>query len=241
MLTIKYPAFQGLPEEERHAMYEQKKKRRAQFVEELFDHYDVSKTGYLCKDELQNALKEIGLAFDDGSVQGMLQRRGRKEKPDDALTIQRSEFPDVVREAGDAGTGRREDEDKDGVRNRLRRIGQEPLHGDRALMFLGKTSPAGWALRVRNLCPYALRGCQILQNVCNNPEFNPEYMEAWMDYHGGPVRDVEGVAAAAAAVAPTAEGGLCVRLDAVDPPGERPRRRGFGGGRMESGSFSDGW
>ena len=25
--------------------------------------------------------------------------------------------------------------------------GQEPLHGDRALMFLGKTSPAGWALR----------------------------------------------------------------------------------------------
>lgn len=55
------------------------------------------------------------------------------------------------------------------------------------------------------------------------------------------MRDVEGVAAAAAAVAPTAEGGLCVRLDAVDPPGERPRRRGFGGGRMESGSFSDGW
>lgn len=35
-------------------------------------------------------------------------------------------------------------------------------------------------VQVRNLCPYALRGCQILQNVCNNPEMNPEYMEAWM-------------------------------------------------------------
>ena len=34
--------------------------------------------------------------------------------------------------------------------------------------------------QVRNLCPYALRGCQILQNVCNNPEMNPEYMEEWM-------------------------------------------------------------
>ncbi|CAK9028315.1 unnamed protein product [Durusdinium trenchii] len=180
MLTIKYPAFQGLPEEERHAMYEQKKKRRAQFVEELFDHYDVSKTGYLCKDELQNALKEIGLAFDDGSVQGMLQRRGRKEKPDDALTIQRSEFPDVVREAW-GQIPRMTFSDQLGHKLANLYQGQEPLHGDRALMFLGKTSPAGWALRaVRNLCPYALRGCQILQNVCNNPEFNPEYMEAWM-------------------------------------------------------------
>ena len=34
--------------------------------------------------------------------------------------------------------------------------------------------------KVRNLCPYALRGCQIVQNVCNNPDMKPEYMESWM-------------------------------------------------------------
>jgi len=39
------------------------------------------------------------------------------------------------------------------------------------------------------------------------------------DHHGGPVKDVEGVAAAAAEHPPTEAGGLMVRLDAVDPPG----------------------
>lgn len=38
------------------------------------------------------------------------------------------------------------------------------------------------------------------------------------DHHGGPVKDVEGVAETAAGNLPTAAGGLMVRLDAVDPP-----------------------
>ena len=38
------------------------------------------------------------------------------------------------------------------------------------------------------------------------------------DHHGGHVKDVEGVAQAAAENLPTAAGGLMVRLDAVDPP-----------------------
>lgn len=184
MLTLKYPGFQGLPEEQRHAMYEQKRLRRAQFVGELFDFYDVNKSGYLCKDELQGVLKDIGLAFDDGSVQGMLQRKDK----DGSGNISKTEFPEVVREAwGQIPTMVFSDKLGDLY------PGQPPLDGDRVVMFLGRTSPAGWALRsVRNLCPYALRGCQILQNVCNNPEMNPEYMEEWMvDHHGGPVKDAQ--------------------------------------------------
>lgn len=49
MLTLKFPAFQGMPLEQRHAMYEQKRKRRSEFVEMLFDHYDANGSGYLCK------------------------------------------------------------------------------------------------------------------------------------------------------------------------------------------------
>mmetsp|Transcript_23629 Transcript_23629/g.56054 ORF Transcript_23629/g.56054 Transcript_23629/m.56054 type:complete len:284 (-) Transcript_23629:33-884(-) len=213
MLTMKYPSFQGQSAAWCQEMYETKKKRRAEFIEELFVYYDDDKSGFLSKEQLQKALRDIGLAWDDGSIAGMLQRRDMDQNG----VISQTEFPEVVKEAwGQIPTMT--------FSNKLGDLYKgDPLDGDRAVMFLGRTSPAGWVLRsVRNMCPYALRGCQILQNVCNNPEMNPEYMEAWMaEYHTGPVMTVEEVAEAAAA-SPTTVGSLCVRLDAVDKPDDGP-------------------
>lgn len=48
-------------------MYEQKKKRRAQFVEELFDHYDVARfvrTGTSPRETEQNPRDPESLALD---------------------------------------------------------------------------------------------------------------------------------------------------------------------------------
>jgi len=214
MLTLKYPDFQTMPLDKRRALYDRKRKRRSEFIEELFDYFDADKSGTLDKEQLTKALKEIGLAWDDGSVQGMLQRKDI----DFSGTISRDEFPEVVKEAwgkipdlafsdrlGDLYKGH---------------TGVQSLDGDRAVLFLGRTSPAGWALRgVRNMWPHALRGCQVLQNVCNNPELNPEYMEAWMaDYNTTPEMHVEGVARVAAEKGPTDKGGLMIRLDPVDAP-----------------------
>ena len=44
-------------------------------------------------------------------------------------------------------------------------LGQAPLDGDRVVMFLGRSSPAGWALRsvarlLRRLEPFTSRGPQ---------------------------------------------------------------------------------
>lgn len=212
MLTLRYPAFQGIAEEERKAVYDRKRKRRAEFIEELFELCDADKSGFLDKAQLQHALREIGLAWDDGSVQGILQRKDT----DSSGTISRKEFPEVVKEAW----GQIPDlKFTDGLYDLYAgHKGVTPLEGNRAVLFLGRTSPAGWALRgARNMWPHALRGCQIFQNVCNNPELHPENMKAWMsDYSAAPEMHAEGVARVAAENAPDAKDGLVVRLDPVD-------------------------
>ncbi|CAE7676784.1 ppsC [Symbiodinium pilosum] len=212
MMTLRYPEFQSLPLEERRAVYDRKRKRRAEFIEELFDRFDADSSGSLDKVQLQNALREIGLAWDDGSIQDILHRKDT----DSSGTISREEFPEVVKEAWgkipDLAFSDRLSEIHQGHQ------GVEPLCGNRAVMFIGRTSPAGWALRsVRNMWPHALRRCQIFQNVCDNPDMNAEHMKAWMsDYNSAPEMHVEGVARVAAESGTTSKGGLVVRLDPVD-------------------------
>ncbi|CAE7246703.1 ANK2 [Symbiodinium natans] len=136
--------------------------------------------------------------------------------------ITREEFPEVVKEAWGQIP-------ELAFSDRLSELykghqGVAPLDGDRVVLFVGRTSPAGWALRgFRNMWPYALRSCQIFQNVCDNPDLNPENMKAWMsDYHASPEKEVEGVAKVAAENGPESEGGLVLRLDPVDVAEGRP-------------------
>eukprot|EP00440_Ansanella_granifera_P001047 gb/GFBE01001129.1/.p1 GENE.gb/GFBE01001129.1/~~gb/GFBE01001129.1/.p1 ORF type:complete len:307 (+),score=38.74 gb/GFBE01001129.1/:1-921(+) len=212
MLTLCYPPFQTGSPDERQALYEQKKQRRAAYIDELFDFFDDDQAGSLDRTQLVKALKSIGLPADDGAVAGILQRKDEGGTG----TITRTEFPKVVQEAWGQVP----------VTNFSNRLGElhaeEPLDGERALSFLGRTSPSGWVLRaVRNMWPYAVKDCVILRNASDNPGMDPALMEIWMeDYEHGPVMYVEHVAQEAAKQAPTAKGGFVVRVVPVDPPAD---------------------
>ncbi|CAK0856291.1 unnamed protein product, partial [Prorocentrum cordatum] len=164
--------------------------------------------------ELKRAVSRIGLANNEASLAGILQRHSSSTMAEGGVSFQ--EFLSVIVEAW----GRVENAEFSDQLAQIHRgvPGHEPIEGLRAFSWLGRASPANYVLRsIRNLWPYACRRVALLRNKAYNPSLDPDLMEVLLDTHeGGRVRGantVEDLARLASAQPHTAEGGLAVRIE----------------------------
>jgi len=216
MLTLQHPAFQdSITKEMRASLYETKKTRTSEHVDNLFAMYDADSRGALDSTQLREAMAGLGLQTTDFQVADIMSRRATSTG-----LISREMFTAIVDEAW----GRSKDVD---FSDRLGELnysdGHAALLGTRAILWLGRGSPMSWILRsMRGAWPESVGKAALLRNSQDNPQCDPRLMQTFCDTvsdtfsntHGP--RTIEDLAHEAAAKLPTEAGGFVLRLSPVD-------------------------
>lgn len=218
MLTLRHPIFQGATAEASGALYKQKEKDAAKLLEELFRRFDSGSAGRLGDVQLRSALADLGLRPHDHQVADMLQRHNHSG---DGL-VTPTEFEAIVQEAWGRSRSVAFDDRLAELHGGAR--GHSPIEGMRAVAWVGRMSPVHWVLRLlRQAWPFAVQRVLLMRNTASNPNMDPALMEVHLETF---VRESTGglvtandLAQVAAAVHPSQQGGLVVRLDGCSSGG----------------------